>query len=118
MPPRSCSPRRGRRPLPTSNRRVLPEGNRVEVGPRPDRPVGDSACLQRRDPVAGARREGRRTDLRTRLAELAAGIVRLRLASIAVAAIALAVAAVDGARAALEQAEQVTVVVFAGALAM
>jgi hypothetical protein len=68
--------------------------------------------------VARARRAGRRTDPRTRLAEIDPGLVRLRLASIAVAAIALAVAAVAGARAALAPAEPVTVLLFAGALAM
>jgi uncharacterized membrane protein YccC len=68
--------------------------------------------------VAGARRAGRRTDLRTRLAEIDPGLVRLRLASIAVAAIALAVTVVAAARAAFAPDEPVTVLLFAGALAM
>ncbi|HWN25603.1 MAG TPA: hypothetical protein VNP37_01455, partial [Actinomycetospora sp.] len=68
--------------------------------------------------MARARRAGRGTELRTRLAEIDPGLVRLRLASIAVAAIALAVAAAAAARAAFAPAEPVTVLLFAGALAM
>ncbi len=68
--------------------------------------------------MARARRAGRGTGLRTRLAEIDPGLVRLRLASIAVAAIALAVMAVAAARAAFAPAEPVTVLLFAGALAM
>ncbi|HSK59659.1 MAG TPA: hypothetical protein VK935_11470 [Actinomycetospora sp.] len=68
--------------------------------------------------MARARRAERRTELRTRLAEIDPGLVRLRLASIAVAAIALAVAVVAAARATLAPAEPVTVLLFAGALAM
>ncbi|WP_433784530.1 FUSC family protein [Actinomycetospora sp. CA-101289] len=68
--------------------------------------------------MARARRARRGADLRTRLAEVDPGLVRLRLAAIAVAAIALAVAAVGAARAALDPAEPVTVLLFAGALAM
>jgi len=68
--------------------------------------------------VARARRAGRGADLRTRLAGVDPGLVRLRLASIAVASIALAVAVVAAARAVLDPTEPVTILLFAGVLAM
>jgi len=68
--------------------------------------------------VARGRRAGTGADLRTRLAGVDPGLVRLRLASIAVASIGLAVAVMAALRAALDPAEPVTVLLFAGVLAM
>ncbi|GAA4922140.1 fusaric acid resistance family protein [Actinomycetospora succinea] len=64
------------------------------------------------------RRSGRSLDLRTWLAGIDPGLTRLRLASIAVAAMVLAVGVVAVGRALLAPAEPVTVLLFAGVLAM
>lgn len=64
------------------------------------------------------RRSGGSRDLRTWLAGVDPGLTRLRLASIAVAAMVLAVAVVALIRALLAPAEPVTVLLFAGVLAM
>ncbi|MEJ2888980.1 FUSC family protein [Actinomycetospora aeridis] len=64
------------------------------------------------------RRSGGSLDLRTWFAGVDPGLTRLRLASIAVAAMALAVVVVAVVRALLAPAEPVTVLLFAGVLAM
>ncbi|MEJ2864533.1 FUSC family protein [Actinomycetospora flava] len=64
------------------------------------------------------RRSGGSLDLRTWLAGVDPGLMRLRLASIAVAAMVLAVGVVALVRALLAPAEPVTVLLFAGVLAM
>jgi hypothetical protein len=64
------------------------------------------------------RRSGGSLDLRTWFAGVDPGLTRLRLASIAVAAMVLAVVVVAAVRALLAPAEPVTVLLFAGVLAM
>lgn len=64
------------------------------------------------------RRSGGSRDLRTWLAGVDPGLTRLRLASIAVTAMILAVALTAAVRALLDPAEPVTVLLFAGVLAM
>lgn len=66
----------------------------------------------------GARQGSRWADVRTRLAGVDPGLTRLRLASIAVAAMVLAVGVTAVVRALFDPTEPVTVLLFAGVLAM
>src|SRR3954470_17103474 len=121
MPPRSCSPTA----LPVSLYRPVTAAyypgvtlSRSVPGPSTVRDSSPSSAATEERVASDARHAGRWADLRARLAGVDPGLTRLRLASIAVAAMVLAVGAVAAVRGVFAPAEPVTVLLFAGVLAM